>query len=116
MTGQRGGGQLAQFRYEGTDADGGAVSGTIEALNRSHAMVLLRETDLRVRALLDGREHQQSRQAIADWGQGFLYPLWPVSPRSVGVFFDQLGRLLDAGVTAKRLPRVTNENVVVVTW
>jgi type IV pilus assembly protein PilC len=91
---------LAQFRYEGTDADGGAVSGTIEALNRSHAMVLLRETDLRVRALLDGREHQQSRQAIADWGQGFLYPLWPVSPRSVGVFFDQLGRLLDAGVTA----------------
>ncbi len=85
------------FRYEARERGGSPVSGQIQANNRGHAMVLLRERGLAVDRLVDAK--QQARQERARWGQGPLYPLWPVRASSLALFFDQLGRLLSAGVT-----------------
>ena len=85
------------FRYEARERGGSSVSGQIEANNRGHAMVLLRERGMAVDLLVDARRH--ARQTRARWGQGPLYPLWPVRAASLALLFDQLGRLLSAGVT-----------------
>ncbi|MBM3500363.1 MAG: hypothetical protein FJX74_17030 [Armatimonadetes bacterium] len=88
---------MPSFRYEARDRAGATVTGTITAQNRGHALVLLREQGLAVDALVDAR--QQARRQTASWGQGPLYPLWPIAVGHVALFFDQLGRLLSAGVT-----------------
>jgi type II secretory pathway component PulF len=85
------------FTYEARERGGSSVSGQIEANNRGHAMVLLRERGLAIDRLVDAQE--QARGARARWGQGPLYPLWPIRASSLALFFDQLGRLLAAGVT-----------------
>lgn len=84
------------FRYEARDRDGATLTGHITARNRAHALVLLRQQDLAVDMLVDTHQAQRSP---GTWGQGPLYPLWPVRPSSVALFFDHLGRLLSAGVT-----------------
>jgi len=88
---------MALFRYEARDRNGAAVTGQIEAQNRGHALVLLREQGLAVDLLVDARQY--ARTQVAEWGQGPLYPLWPIRASSLALFFDQLGRLLSAGVT-----------------
>jgi len=88
---------MPRFHYEARDPAGGTVTGDIDATNRGHAFVLLRERGLAVDALVDAARAARSR--AASWGQGPFYPLWPMRPSSVALFFDQLGRLLSAGVT-----------------
>jgi type II secretory pathway component PulF len=85
------------FRYEARDPSNSTVSGQIEAQNRGHALVLLREQGLAVDMLVDAK--QFARQQAASWGQGPLYPLRPISASAIALFFDQLGRLLSAGVS-----------------
>jgi type II secretory pathway component PulF len=86
------------FRYEARKPDGGSETGEIEAKSRGHALVLLRERGLLVDALGEAGRPQAARQETSG-GQGILYPLWPIRASSLAFFFDQLGRLLSAGVT-----------------
>ncbi len=92
---------MPTFRYEARERDGNPIDGTIEAKNRGHALVLLREHDLMVDLLVDAREHakQQAKGVPSAGGQGPLYPLRPISPQQLAFFFDQLARLFHAGVT-----------------
>jgi type II secretory pathway component PulF len=88
---------MPTFRYEARERGGAVISGEIGASNRGHAMALLRERGLAVDRLADARE--RPRGTRARWGQGPFYPLWPIRATSLALFFDQLGRLLAAGVT-----------------
>ncbi|MGQ9732934.1 MAG: hypothetical protein ACUVX8_16880 [Candidatus Zipacnadales bacterium] len=83
---------MPRFRYEARQKDGTRIEGEIEASHRGHALVLLRKRGLVVDAL------RETSVAVGR-RQGPLYLLWPVRRSHIGLFFDQLGRLLAAGVT-----------------
>jgi len=86
------------FRYEARTPAGGSEAGEIPAKNRGHALVLLRARGLLVDALAEAKGGP-GRQGEAAGRHSLLYPLCPVRASSLAFFFDQLGRLLSAGVT-----------------
>ena len=96
---------MPSFHYEARRPEGEEISGVLEAKNRGHAMVLLRQHGLLVDLLKESGEYERerargaARAGRAGWGQGPFYPLWPIRASVLANFFDQLGRLLSAGVT-----------------
>ncbi len=83
---------MPKFEYQATDPEGRPVADVIEAESRMMAAVKLRQQGLVIQTL----EQKSERPAPAQYSP--LYPLRPVSARSLSDFYAQLAELLEAGV------------------
>jgi type II secretory pathway component PulF len=101
---------MARFSYEARDKQGRQIAGEVDAPNRIQATMQLRASDLWITKLepakileivLDEppvRPFARAAGAPAAPGQ-WTYGLAPVRAGALRDFFDQLGELLEAGVT-----------------
>ena len=101
---------MPRFTYEARDKQGRTVVGEVDAASRVQALMQLRARELWITKLEQGavgvlevnldepaapRPVRMVRAAPGQW----FYALWPVKAGPLRDFFDQLGELLEAGVS-----------------
>jgi type II secretory pathway component PulF len=93
---------MPRYTYEARDKQGRQIAGAVEASSRMQAALQLRASDLWITKLEQDRilvvEVDQPAAPRAAAGQ-WSYSLWPVKAGPLRDFFDQLGELLEAGVS-----------------
>lgn len=93
---------MPRFAYEARDRQGRQVAGEVEAPDRMQATLRLRASDLWITRLEPAKilEVEIDGPAAVPPAPGqWTYSLWPVKAGALRDFFDQLGELLEAGVT-----------------
>ncbi len=89
---------MPKFEYQATNPEGRPVADVIEAESRMMATVKLREKGLHIQTLKQKSEDSVADHQPAQTHYSLLYPLRPVSVRSLSDFYAQLAELLEAGV------------------
>ncbi len=89
---------MPKFEYEATNSEGQHISDVIDAESRMMATVKLREQGLHIQTLKQESEDSVADHQPAHTHYSLLYPMRPLSGRSMSDFYAQLAELLEAGV------------------
>lgn len=89
---------MADFSYNAVDSSGGAVSGSIEAVDRKAAVSALTEKGRFVTDIIEKSGGFSASESISDFTKGFKLPSSRVSSKDILAMTTQLSTALNAGL------------------
>jgi type II secretory pathway component PulF len=89
---------MADFNYNAVDSSGGAVSGSIEAVDRKAAVAALTEKGRFVTDIIEKTVGFSASESISDLTKGFQLPSSKVSSKDILAMTTQLSTAINAGL------------------